>query len=341
MKKPLISILVFFFLFSLSGCRITPEAEQSPTILEESPVQEILLTGLASESRAEISGMAWCDDQHLILLPQYPGWFTQSDEAHVFSVSETQLKDFLSGKSTGAIEPDLISFDQGGLNASLPGFEGFEAIAFIEDRFYTLIETHDKGKMVGYLAMGNVMDDCTQLVIDPSQVVSITPQANLDNMTDETLIIYEGLIHTIYEANGLNVNPKPQVHRFSYELEPEADLPLVTVEYRITDATVPDEAGEFWAINYFYPGDTKLEPATDQIAREFGWGTSHMDAEQVERLVAFNIGAEGITLAGKPPIYLALDGDEARNWEGIVRFEEGFLVVTDKFPTTILAYVAN
>ena len=42
--------------------------------------------------------------------------------------------------------------------------------------------------------------------------------------------------------------------------------------------------GTFWAINYFYPGDTKLLPGDDQIALTYGIGLTHQTAEQVERL---------------------------------------------------------
>jgi len=35
-----------------------------------------------------------------------------------------------------------------------------------------------------------------------------------------------------------------------------------------------------------------------------------------------------------------LPGNDARNWEGIVRLDNrGFLLATDKFPTTILGFV--
>ena len=63
----------------------------------------------------------------------------------------------------------------------------------------------------------------------------------------------------------------------------------------------------------------------------------------VERLLAFQFTEDGIVLAPLAPIQLQLlPDDEARNWEGIARLDErGFLLVTDKFPETILAFVAN
>jgi hypothetical protein len=59
----------------------------------------------------------------------------------------------------------------------------------------------------------------------------------------------------------------------------------------------------------------------------------------VERLVQYRYTDRGIRRTDRPPIWFELDEDAARNWEGLVRFEEGFLVATDRFPRTILAYL--
>jgi hypothetical protein len=101
-----------------------------------------------------------------------------------------------------------------------------------------------------------------------------------------------------------------------------------------------DENGRFWVINYFYPGDIVLQTDNDPlVALQQGWGTTHLAYDQVERLVELQMSADGISLTETPPILLQLPSDEARNWEGIVRFNDGFLLATDKFPQTILAYV--
>ena len=60
----------------------------------------------------------------------------------------------------------------------------------------------------------------------------------------------------------------------------------------------------------------------------------------VARLLEFELTETGIELADRPPIQLELHPLELRNWEGIVRLEDrGFLLVTDKFPETILGFV--
>ena len=106
----------------------------------------------------------------------------------------------------------------------------------------------------------------------------------------------------------------------------------------MTDATAVDENGRFWIINYFYPGDKELQTDNDDW-REGSWGATHLIYDQVERLIELQWTNEGITFTRTPAMLLELPDDEARNWEGLVRFNEGFLLATDKFPTTILAYV--
>ncbi|MFZ1752089.1 MAG: hypothetical protein WAU10_00020, partial [Caldilineaceae bacterium] len=186
-----------------------------------------------------------------------------------------------------------------------------------------------------------VEPDLSLLHIDVTSAVAIAPQADLGNMTDEAIVLWDdgqsASLLTIYEANGLLVNPQPVAHHFATDLSPLASLPLPHVEYRITDATPADAKGNFWAINYFYPGDVKLKPNSDALLRLVVNSLPH-----VERLVEFQVTAQGIRFSGAPPVYLQLLETDARNWEGIARLDErGFLLVTDTHPRTILAFVAK
>jgi hypothetical protein len=114
------------------------------------------------------------------------------------------------------------------------------------------------------------------------------------------------------------------------------------VEYRITDVTALDGQARFWAINYFFPDESELKPRVDPLAERYGRGPTHTQAEHVERLLQFHYTPAGLELVDRPPLQLALLPDEARNWEGIVHLEgRGFLLVTDKFPETILAFVSG
>lgn len=343
--KSLIKLIIIAIM--LAGCQKTgepqslvkPELPSSVKILAESQVQEITLLGPASEAHAEFSGMAWCGS-NLVLLPQYPHKFGEDGSANLFSIPESSLRKFISGEIENGIQPELIPFQTEGIEKLIKGFEGFEAIVFTEEGFYVTVEARDGGQMAGYLFAGSVEGSCERLVLDAESMQTLQPQAAIGNKSHETLVIFGDNLYAIYEANGINVNPGSVARVFDKSLQSRSEVDMVNIEYRITDAAEPDESGEFWAINYFFPGDSSdIKPALDQIALEYGVGESHRDAEPVERLVKFAISENGIILVDQPPIYLALGVVDSRNWEGLVRFGEGFLLVTDKFPTTILAHV--
>ena len=118
-------------------------------------------------------------------------------------------------------------------------------------------------------------------------------------------------------------------------------LPFPTIEYRLTDATETDGEGRFWMINYLKDGGVKkLDPAPDELAAQYGLGLTHAEAQAVERLVEFQVTEEGVVRTHTPPIQLQLLDDQSRNWEGIVRLgQRGFLLMTDKYPETILGFV--
>lgn len=310
-----------------------------PALLTPQPLVEIPLTGPATIGKPEFSGLAWYGDS-LVLLPQYPERFGLGDGA-LFVLDRAEIEAFLDGASSAALSPRPLPVDAPGLRGAIPGFEGFESIVFDGDRLYLTAEASPPGGMRGWILAGQVLPELSGVTIDVSSAVSITPQADIRNMSDEAIVLVgsgdTAALLTIYEANGRLVNSRPVVHRFGPDLTAQGTQPFPPVEYRITDATPADERGRFWAINYFYPGDVKLKPGSDPLLRLLV-----RSLPQVERLVEFEIREDAVAFSGEPPVYLELLDADARNWEGIARLgERGFLLVTDHHPRTILAFVAR
>lgn len=315
---------------------ITPTAVL--TTVEEQPIQIIPLAGPLAAASAEISGLAWYGDS-LILLPQYPSRF----DDQLFALSRSEIMAFLDGMQDSPLTPQAIPLAAAGLT-QLPGYEGLEAIAFYGDQVFITIETSGGAPMLGYLVSGVIASDLSQIELDVDHLAEIEPPVPLANYSDETVLVVDDTVLTIYEANGRFVNPTPAAHQFSTGLELLGTLPFPVIEYRVTDATAVDENGRFWVINYLFPGDIpKLNIAPDAIGERYGRGSSHAASDAVERLIELQVSDDGISLTETPPIQLALRPDgEARNWEGIVRLDgRGFLLATDKFPETILAFVAT
>jgi hypothetical protein len=119
---------------------------------QEQPITVIPLTGPAAESISEISGMAWYND-NLILLPQYPSRFG-SGEGAVFSLSKEDILAFLDNTQSTPLTPIEIPFVAPDID-QIDGFQGFEAIAFSGDHVYMTIEANPS-KMMGYLVIGTI-----------------------------------------------------------------------------------------------------------------------------------------------------------------------------------------
>jgi hypothetical protein len=285
--------------------------------------------------------MAWHAGE-LILLPQYPERFGDGQTGAVFAIPQADILAFLDGSKPGPLEPRRVEFIAPGIAERIPGYEGFEAIAIDGDRIFLTVEARP-GEMLGYLVSGLIAADNSTIALDLSKMTPIPPQASILNFTDEALLVFGNRLVSLYEANGAAINPSPAAHLFDKDLLMQDNLSFPNVEYRITDATPSDENGRFWATNIFYPGDQFLQSTSDPLAEEYGKGATHQSSQVVERLVQFQFSEDGIVFAETPPIQLVLSNDgEARNWEAIAPLEgRGFLIATDKYPATILAFVEH
>ena len=339
-------LLLGLILVLLAGCtlQIPPPtsvagAEPRAPIVEQ-PVTVIPLNGPPASPKAQLSGLAWYGD-HLILLLQYPNRF----EHQLFYLEKQDIVNFLRGDAYEPLTPYPIPLLGGDLLvAQTRGFQGLEAIAFAGERVFLTVEAEVEQQMMGYLVSGDIAPDLSAMRLDPTQMTEIAPQTPLRNLSEEALVLAGEQIVTLHEANGLMINWSPVAHVFnSDDLQPVGTMPFPQIDYRITDATPLDEANRFWAINAFFPLNDSLKLGSDSLAAKYGVGTTHRMGSSVERLVEFQYTPSGITLVDAPPLQLQLLDDTVRNWEGIARLDSpefnGFLLVTDTRPDTILAFV--
>lgn len=300
----------------------------------------LAITGPLLDANAEISGMAWHGDD-LILLPQYPD-FSGSyspESGFLYTLTKAEILAQLDGDSA-PLAPRPIPFSAPGL--TIAGFEGFEAIAFDGDTAFVTVEASGV-RTNALLLKGTLAPDLSRFDLDVAGRATIGSQSNISNLSDETLLLVGGSVLTVHEANGAAVNPSPVAHRFGHDLVASGTVPFPRVEYRVTDATAIDGASRFWAINYFWTGNTALVPDSDPIAETWGEGPTHASLQTVERLIELQYSGDGITLVDRPPIQLVLSSDDdSRNWEALARLDErGFVLATDKFPGTIIAFVPH
>ena len=323
-------------IFWLTAAPLLRTAATTAIAAQPQPVIEIPLRGPLTSRRAEISGLAWYGD-HLILLPQWPThWSNQ-----LFYLDKADIVAYLTHQQTTPLEPKPIPLVDGDLVGQIPGFDGFESIAFNGDQAFLTIEAKAAKGMMGYLIAGVMAPDLSELRLDSTRLAEIQPQTDIDNFADEAIFLADNRVVTLYETSSIFVNPEPVAHLFDQALKPQGTIPFADFPYRNTDATPLDEANRFWVINYFFPGDKLLRR---QLGLPGIAANPLTQDKPVERLVEFQYSPTGITLVNTPPITLQLlDNNVARNWEGIARLEtpelNGFLLATDYYPETIFAFV--
>lgn len=285
----------------------------------------IILNGDVTNPDQEVSGLAWHNDD-LIVLPQYP-------QDVIYSIPKVEILQFLdSTKST--ILPKEIKWNSNNIDKKICGFEGFESIAFENDKVYLTIEAEKWNRNRGYLVKGNINGD--SIILDKNTLRKVKTPIHLRNITYETILLTNTSVNTIYEVNSATVNKKPHYFQFDMELKNCSTKPFPFVEYRITDATEVDSENKFWAVNYFWPGDYNL------LKPDLEYKISNKkDIKPVERLIEFKLIEDEIVRTERQPINIKLsEFGDSRNWEGIVRLDDiGFLIATDKFPGTILAFL--
>lgn len=309
-----------------------------PRSSHEVPLTIIPLTGGPELAEAEISGLAWRSDE-LVLLPQYPRRFGPGAGA-VFVAPRAAIEAVLDGRAnTVNVRP--VPIDAPGLEESLDGFDGYEAIAIAGDDVYLTAETRaEPDSTVGYLLRGHAEGEpLERITVELSSRARLPAQTDLANTAYEALVVDGSRVIALYEANG-EINPRPRAIAFDRALARRTDLPIDPVEYRATDASEADGEGRFWIANYHWPG-SPWQPGACRLTEEHGQGETHARCRTVERLVELSARGSHVSTTSRPPILFELVDDEhARNWEGLVRMPgRGFLVMTDEHPASILAFV--
>lgn len=311
----------------------SPQAADAPPRSETVSPVILDLTGPLTDPRAEVSGMAWHGDT-LVVMPENPTLFAETDQLGFFVITRAQILAAIEGHAEGPIKPRPVMCVAPSMSRVVKGFDGLEAIGLLKKRCFMTLEAKDDTAMAGYLVRGDYDLVNEMVVMDLTRMAAIPLDCDIFNLTAETLVVDGDRIITISEANGRNVNPAPVGRVYGADLEYLGALPMPNIEYRVTDATSIDDQRRFWVINYFYPPDAaKLRPPV-------------VPDGCVECLLELQIvrdadGNERIVRTDKPPLSLTLLPDsECRNWEAVARLDgRGFLLMTDKYPGTLLAFV--
>jgi len=306
----------------------------------EYPVQTIELAYPLDNKMIEVSGLTWCDD-HLILLPQYPERFNQHDKKSLYSIPKKRIIEYLSTPKPAPLEALRIELHENAIRSRMASFDGYEAIACNQDTAWLSIEAKDHaGIFQTYVVPAEFDLNKTTLSVRTDKIRYVKSQSGMINMADEAITLTKTHLITLHEVNDERKVTFPKANRVNL-LTGEQDLiEFEHLPFRITDASAISDTNTFWVINYQYSGDEFAKKSNDFIAREYGQGKTHQHYFNTERLIEYELIDNRIVKTNREPIQLIMEQDEGRNWEGIARLDNaGFLLITDKHPTTILGFV--
>lgn len=314
-----------------------PSPTSAPPL--EIPVQILPLGGEVAKAQAEVSAMGWYGD-YLLLVPQFPERVSKHPDGALFAIPKETLIQYIEGQRQEPLTPIEIPLVTNNVDR-VNGFEGFEAVTTKGNQIILAIEASPGRDMKSYLVSGEIEPDLGEIRLDAETLTEVPMDNQISNLSNEALALDGDRLLVFFEANGASVYKDAQAMIYDLTLQKVGSLDLDNLEFRLTDATPTDEEGYFWVINFFFPGDLHLLPSRDPIAEQFGQGPTHAVSSVVERLVKMQVTETGVVLSGEPPIQIQLaDGQVPRNWEGIAELEGyGFLLITDKFPETLLGFV--
>ncbi len=329
-------IIVLVLLTILTGCHVFSSSDYSNN---ESIVVELKLNEETSNVNAEFSGLCWYDDM-LVMLPQYPSYFRQElGKDVIFLLDSKEINKAIKKNGKYELAPKSVEVVNNKTYKLLPGYEGFESICYDGEFFYLTVEYNSQTQQ-SILVKAQMINNDTQLEILNEVHYYLDLPSDVFNASFESSFTTDDYIYVIYEANGALINKKAIVKRISKTFSSVEDLAMDSIEYRITDVTRFNQAGEGWAINYLWPGDVeKYKPSTDYIANPYS--TINNFEQGVERIIPLKLVNDKLIYDNnREPVYIKKEAlDYSSNWEGIVNYKDGFLIVTDKFPKTIFKYI--
>ena len=156
------------------------------------------------------------------------------------------------------------------LNITIIFFNSNFSIIGISDTIVSkTIEIKFDDSMSCLLARGHIDERSLEITIPEQTLTTLTVPSYVDNMSFESLIINKDRIIALFEANGDSLVEKPHALSINLSGNDIEKNTISSINYRIADATKTDGKNQFWAINYFFPGDKKyLGPKTCILGHE-------------------------------------------------------------------------
>ena len=300
----------------------------------------------------EFSGMAW-HKERVYLLPQYGDNKETKLQGsfNIYSILADSVSRVIDGKDASLTTFKTTKVKN--LNL-LPDFvqqsyQGFEAITIINNQVFLSIETNDTNKYC-FLLKGILNIEKNILTIDPKQVISLEKLPGIANAGFESLawLPKEKKLMAMYEFNAMANGGIGYLIDTSFVKVPKK-ITIPFMPFRITEA-VATNSDQLYAINFYWNGDYASylkNKVTNQEVGKFAPDLKDIIRKEPDYLLKpTTFYARILVMKGyrsrKWKQVTAFDGVQC-NWEGMVLFRKGALVITDanrnKKQVTRLSYL--
>ncbi len=299
----------------------------------------------------EFSGMAWHNNR-LYLLPQYGDHKETKLKGsfYIYSIRADSISRVIDGKDTSLTAFTTISVEN--LNL-LPDsvqlfYQGFEAITIVNNQIFLSIETNDTSKYC-FLLKGVLNTAKNKITIDPMHLITLEKYPRIKNAGFESLtwLPIEEKLMAVYEFNALAGGGRGYFIDSSFAHAPQK-ISTPYTPFRITD--IAAKGSRLYAINFYWNGDYDSylkgqvsATAIKKLAPDLKVPLNR-DSYYLQKQTTFY--ARIFSMRGyrskKWKQLRAFDGVQS-NWEGLVLFRKGALVITDanrnKKQVTRLSYL--
>ncbi len=294
-------------------------------------ILDVKLPEILQSGKLEFSSMAWANPTQLFLVPQYPDRF----ENGIFSIKAEDISEAIA---KGTLIQGSQKISMVNLNAVIKSigetYEGFEATTIINGHVFFSIETSEKNRNC-YLVGGKI--EGNRIVLNPNKLMPLPKLKLLSNAGYESLawLPAEKKLIAFFEYNKADVGSKAWLIDTSLIKQPET-IAFNPLMFRLTDVA-STSSNKLIGINYHYNGKKEFQ---EYIGADSNLVVPQLKGKTLRqspycRIIELTVANK--TVKWSPVTDIPLQGE---NFEGIVPFKKGALIITDEYPSSVLKWVS-